>query len=221
MDTLFDSVSFVGAGNVATHLAQNLKKQGVSIYSITSKENQTAKVLASAVDAKVLEDLSLLPSHCLVIICVKDQAIESIVQKIPLPNSIVYTSGNIELNLLPKRANLGVFYPLQSFTKNRDLNLSNVPFLIESNNELFRNKIYVLIFIRFEKQIDILSFLMFIVYSTSFLREYTKKFLDVDLAAVQVMRVKAMLAVASAEGKGAEVSSLLKQVEAQVRIGTA
>jgi predicted short-subunit dehydrogenase-like oxidoreductase (DUF2520 family) len=142
MDTLFDSVSFVGAGNVATHLAQNLKKQGVSIYSITSKENQTAKVLASAVDAKVLEDLSLLPSHCLVIICVNDEAIESIVQKIPLPNSIVYTSGNIELNLLPKRANLGVFYPLQSFTKNRDLNLSNVPFLIESNNELFGNKIF-------------------------------------------------------------------------------
>jgi len=142
MDTLFDSVSFVGAGNVATHLAQNLKKQGVSIYSITSKENQTAKVLASAVDAKALEDLSLLPLNCLVIICVNDEAIESVIQKIPLPNSIVYTSGNIELNSLPKRANLGVFYPLQSFTKNRDLNLSNVPFLIESNNELFGNKIF-------------------------------------------------------------------------------
>ncbi len=142
MDILFDSVSFVGAGNVATHLAQNLKKHGVSIYSVTSKENHTANVLASLVDAKVLEDLSFLPSKCLVIICVNDEGIESVIQKIPLPNSIVYTSGNIELKSLPKRANLGVFYPLQSFTKNRDLNLANVPFLIEANNELFGKQIF-------------------------------------------------------------------------------
>jgi predicted short-subunit dehydrogenase-like oxidoreductase (DUF2520 family) len=144
MDNLFDSVSFVGAGNVATHLAQNLKKQGVQIYSITSKENHTAKVLASVVDAKVLEDLSLLPENCLVIICVNDEGIESVIQNIPLPNSIVYTSGNIDLNSLPKRTNLGVFYPLQSFTKDRDLNLANVPFLIEANNELFEKQIFKL-----------------------------------------------------------------------------
>ena len=142
MDNLFDSVSFVGAGNVATHLAQNLKKQGVQIHSITSKENHTAKVLASLVDAKALEDLSFLPSKCLVIICVNDEGIESVIQKIPLPNSILYTSGNIELNSLPKRTNLGVFYPLQSFTKDRDLNLANVPFLIEANNELFGKQIF-------------------------------------------------------------------------------
>lgn len=142
MDILFDSVSFVGAGNVATHLAQNLKKHGVQIHSITSKENHSAKVLASLVDAKVLEDLSFLPENCLVIICVNDEGIESVIQKIPLRNSIVYTSGNIELNSLPKRTNLGVFYPLQSFTKERDLNLSNVPFLIEANNELFGKQIF-------------------------------------------------------------------------------
>jgi predicted short-subunit dehydrogenase-like oxidoreductase (DUF2520 family) len=142
MDDFFDSVSFVGAGNVATHLALNLKKQGIQIHSITSKNNQSAKVLASVVESKVIEDLNLLPPHCLVIICVNDESIRNVIQKIPLINSIVYTSGNIELKSLPKRANLGVFYPLQTFTKDRDLNLSNVPFLIESNNELFGKKIF-------------------------------------------------------------------------------
>lgn len=142
MDTFFDSVSFVGAGNVGTHLALNFKKQGVQIHSITSKNNETAKVLALLVDSKVIKDLSLIPPNCLVIVCVNDESIKSILEEIPLSNSIVYTSGNIELNSMPKRDNLGVFYPLQTFTKNMDLNLSNVPFLIESNNELFGKNIF-------------------------------------------------------------------------------
>jgi predicted short-subunit dehydrogenase-like oxidoreductase (DUF2520 family) len=142
METFFDSVSFVGAGNVATHLALNFKKQGVQIHSITSKNNYSARVLASIVESKVIEDLNLLPPNCLVIICVNDESIGHVIQKIPLINSIVYTSGNIELKSLSKRANLGVFYPLQTFTKDKDLNLSNVPFLIESNNEMFGKKIF-------------------------------------------------------------------------------
>lgn len=142
MDTFFDSVSFVGAGNVATHLALNFRKQGIQIHSITSKNNQSAKVLALLLESKVIEDLHLLPSNCLVIICVNDESIEDVTKKIPLINSVVYTSGNIDLKSLPKRGNLGVFYPLQTFTKDRDLNLSNVPFLIESSNELFGKKIF-------------------------------------------------------------------------------
>jgi predicted short-subunit dehydrogenase-like oxidoreductase (DUF2520 family) len=86
--------------------------------------------------------LHLLPPKCLVIVCVNDESIEFVIDKIPLINSIIYTSGNIELKVLPKRDNLGVFYPLQTFTKGRDLNLSKVPFLIESNNELFGKKIF-------------------------------------------------------------------------------
>lgn len=142
MYDFFDSVSFVGAGNVATHLALNLKIQGVQIQSITSKNNQSAKVLASVVKAKVIEDLKLLSPNCLVIICVNDESIDYVIEKVPLANSVVYTSGNVELKSLPRRDNLGVFYPLQTITKDRDLNLSNVPFLIESSNELFGEKIF-------------------------------------------------------------------------------
>ena len=142
MDTLFGSVSFIGAGNVATHLALNFKSQRVQIHSITSKKNESAKKLAFKVSSKVLEDFDSIPLDCLVIICVNDESIASVIQQIPLTNSIVYTSGNIELNSLPERENMGVFYPLQSFTKDRDLNLSNVPFLIEANNELFGKQIF-------------------------------------------------------------------------------
>lgn len=142
MDTLFGSVSFIGAGNVATHLALNFKSQGIQIHSITSKKNESAKKLAFKVSSKVLEDFDSIPLDCLVIICVNDESIASVIQQIPLTNSIVYTSGNIELNSLPERENMGVFYPLQSFTKDKDLNISKVPFLIESNNDLFGKKIF-------------------------------------------------------------------------------
>ena len=142
MNTFFDSVSFIGAGNVSTHLALGLKKQGVKIHSITSKNNQSARVLSSLIESQVLEDVKLLPDDSLVIICVNDESIASMIEKIPLSNPIIYTSGNVELNSLPQRENLGVFYPLQTFTKDKELNLTNVPFLIESNNELFGKKIF-------------------------------------------------------------------------------
>lgn len=144
MDNFFHSVTFIGAGNVATHLAVSLKNEGVEIHAISSKNNFTARELANDVGAKVINKFDRIPLHSLVIVCVNDESIESVLLEIPESNCVVYTSGNVELNSMPKRENLGVFYPLQTFTKNRELDISEVPFLIESNNQNFGKEIFEL-----------------------------------------------------------------------------
>jgi len=56
-----------------------------------------------------------------------------------LPNTpTVHTSGNTSTNILKNNfTNYGVIYPLQSFKKNMELNLNDVPFLIEGNTKGF------------------------------------------------------------------------------------
>jgi predicted short-subunit dehydrogenase-like oxidoreductase (DUF2520 family) len=142
MDKLMDAVSIIGAGNVATHLALNLKNKGFNIYSVSSKNSLSAKVLAAQMDAIVIDDLTSIPSSNLVLLCVNDESIKLIVDQISLHNPIIYTAGNVELSSLPKRPNLGVFYPLQTFSKEQDVQLSEVPFLIEANNQIFAELIF-------------------------------------------------------------------------------
>ena len=143
MENKIESVVFIGAGNVATHLAKALSKI-ISIKGITSKNKESAILLSSKIGCKFIESLDELPICDLVIICTNDESIASIENKIPLNYNVVYTSGSIEINSTSNRTKYGVFYPLQTFSKERELDISNVPFLIESTNPEFSNQLFEL-----------------------------------------------------------------------------
>ena len=137
-DNIIHSVFVIGAGNVAFHLIAALKKE-VQIVGIHSKGVKNAKELSTLYNIKLYNDLSSIPNCDLVLICTNDDAIYSLIEQIPTNLNIAYTSGSIELPSSNK--NIGVFYPLQTFSKNKTLDLSNVPFLIEANDEKLFNKL--------------------------------------------------------------------------------
>jgi predicted short-subunit dehydrogenase-like oxidoreductase (DUF2520 family) len=58
-----------------------------------------------------------------------------------MDSKIAYTSGTVSLNDLPSHPNLGVFYPLQTFTKEKRIDLKTVPFFVEANNSIFENEL--------------------------------------------------------------------------------
>lgn len=138
MTNQINSVFIIGAGNIAHHLVGVLKKT-VQVVGIHSKGIVNAKELSTLYNIKLYKDLSTIPNCDLVLICTNDNSILSIIDQIPKNFNIAYTSGSIELPLNYK--NVGVFYPLQTFSKNKVLDLSNVPFLIESNDQLLTNKL--------------------------------------------------------------------------------
>lgn len=133
-----NSVFIIGAGNVAHHLVGALKKT-VQVVGIHSKGIVNAKELSTLYNIRLYKDLSTIPNCDLVLVCTNDNSILTIIDQIPKNFYIAYTSGSIELPLNYK--NVGVFYPLQTFSKNKVLDLSNVPFLIESNDQLLTNKL--------------------------------------------------------------------------------
>jgi predicted short-subunit dehydrogenase-like oxidoreductase (DUF2520 family) len=136
------TVSIIGAGNVATHLAQALADQGCKILSVTSKNGTSAQQLAAVLGAEMITDISQIPTVDLVLVCVNDDEIAGTIQQIPAEYAVAYTSGSVELSSIGSRENCGVFYPLQTFSKNRQLDLFEVPFFIEANDTDFAQQLF-------------------------------------------------------------------------------
>lgn len=134
-------VFIIGAGNVGSQLAIALKSI-VEVVGVYSKSGVSAKLVTEQFELPFFESLEEIPSCDLVLICSNDDSIQSILEKLDNRFNVAYTSGSVELNQLPNRPNLGVFYPLQTFSKGRKVELNKVPFLIEATNEIFKNQLF-------------------------------------------------------------------------------
>lgn len=132
------SVSIIGAGNVATHMAKALHAKGITIDGIYNRSLKAAVELADLVNSKAytIEQLSTIQSD-LLILSLSDKAIADVLEKIQSDYTIVvHTSGSIGIDILNgKFPSTGVFYPLQTFSKNVELNFDEIPLCIEGSSE--------------------------------------------------------------------------------------
>lgn len=111
------SVLIVGKGNVATHLYNAFFNVDViSVNQISSRK------------------LDSIPKADVTIIAVSDDAIEEVSSKID-NDFVVHTSGSVALHDLKNKHRKGVFYMLQSFSKDKKVDFSNVPFCLEATND--------------------------------------------------------------------------------------
>jgi predicted short-subunit dehydrogenase-like oxidoreductase (DUF2520 family) len=134
----FDNgIVILGAGNVATHLSLALFNSNNKIRFVYNRSINSAKELALKVGADCSDKIHEIPGDAdLYIIAVKDDAIDEISKNLNIKNGIVvHTSGGISIEIFQNKfKNMGVFYPLQTFSKNRPIDFSEVPVFIEANN---------------------------------------------------------------------------------------
>lgn len=126
----------IGAGNVGTHLAIALKKEGVQILQIVSKTMKSAVELASRMECSFTTDLHDLNKDAdMYIVCVTDIAIQSVLRQINVEKKfIIHTSGSMGIDVFYDLAeNYGVVYPMQTFSKFKDINYGEIPMFIEAN----------------------------------------------------------------------------------------
>jgi len=131
-------VVLVGSGNVATHVGLALKTAGISVTQVWSKQYEHAKVLAAQVSANAIADLSELDQTAdFCIIAIKDDAISGIVQElIGFKGIVLHTSGAVSLAVFEGLLeDFGVLYPLQTFSKTREVDFSTIPICIEANHQ--------------------------------------------------------------------------------------
>lgn len=131
-------IGIIGTGNVAWHLARNLENSGHVISSIYDRDIAKAKEFAlDYFNAKFTNKTDLSNSEASVfIIAVSDDAIEEVAGNLQLPagSHLFHSSGTKPLKTLGYAStnNIGVFYPLQTFSKGKQTDMNNVPFCLEA-----------------------------------------------------------------------------------------
>lgn len=133
-------VNIVGAGNVATHLSKALFAGGVEIVSIFSRDFINARALTHQFGSKAVDHIADLDANVdLNIVTIKDDAIEIVAKQLNKKVPVVHSSGSASINVFEGFQQYGVLYPLQTFSKQRALDIASIPFLVEGNNTAFQD----------------------------------------------------------------------------------
>lgn len=129
-------IGIAGSGNVAWHLAQDLEKVGHIVPVIYSRNLENAELLADQLyDTHAIHepDFSAFALD-LLFLCLKDDAIEPILDQLLVNEETVvaHTSGFKAMETLQSLgSSIGVFYPLQTFSKSRPVDFQSIPIFIE------------------------------------------------------------------------------------------
>jgi predicted short-subunit dehydrogenase-like oxidoreductase (DUF2520 family) len=127
---------FIGAGNLATHLAIAFKNNGIEIIQVFSRTETSAKQLADQIGCNFCTETNqILADAELYVYAIKDSELERITSLTGHFNGIhVHTAGSVDINIFENKAKkYGVFYPLQTFSKKKSLNFSQIPIFIEAS----------------------------------------------------------------------------------------
>ena len=132
-------IVLIAAGNLATHLGKALHAAGHDMVQVFSRTMQSAETLASLLDAEPLTDMAQVRDDADVyIFSVKDSALEQLISQLCGGEKKVFlhTAGSMPMSVFREKAlHYGVLYPMQTFSKQREVDFSIIPCFIEANDE--------------------------------------------------------------------------------------
>lgn len=129
-------IVIIGSGNIAEHLLRAFSKSSIcKVIQIFSRNISTGEELNSKFDVEVTNSFNKLKKADLYLISVSDSAIHEVSKSLIFKNRLVaHTSGATGINSIDDNNRQAVFYPLQSFTKGKLINFSEIPICIETKN---------------------------------------------------------------------------------------
>ena len=134
-------VSIIGSGNVAQHLIQTFNSDGINpvsndieLIQVFARNKESVSHLIAA--NKIHNNFNDLIAADLYIIAVTDDAIAEVSKELPFSNQfVVHTSGSVAMDAIDSKNRQGVFYPLQTFSKSKEVDFKTIPICIEAQNE--------------------------------------------------------------------------------------
>ena len=159
-------IVLIGAGNLATHLGKALHAAGHDMLQVFSRTMQSAETLASLLDAEPLTDIAQVRDDADVyIFSVKDSALVQLVAQLcrheadglgedgavnalckakkgEYERVFLHTAGSMPMSVFEGMAqHYGVLYPMQTFSKQREVDFSIIPCFVEANDEFAQKQI--------------------------------------------------------------------------------
>lgn len=128
------SVSVLGTGNVGMHLINAfLGNSEIELVQVYSRRKSSLKFIENKVDTTT--SVCSLKSADIYIIAISDDAIPEFSSQLNLKNKlVVHTSGGSSIKVLKTNGNKGVFYPLQTFSKEQSIDFKSIPICVEAEN---------------------------------------------------------------------------------------
>lgn len=128
-------IVLLGYGNVANHLVTAiLESEDCNLLQMYNRtEVEQSDIPGNIPFTTRLEDI---PEADLYLLCVSDTAIPNLSASLPFSNRLVaHVSGATSMEAIYPKNRRAVCYPLQTFTKGREISLKEVPFCLEAENE--------------------------------------------------------------------------------------
>ena len=127
-------IVLIGSGNVAFHLAKAFTEAQIPVSQIFGRN--TTELQKISEQFSIPSSTETLADADLYIISVSDSSITEVSSLIKNENALVaHTSGSVSREALNGNYRKSVFYPLQTFSKSKNLDYSKIPFFIDAENE--------------------------------------------------------------------------------------
>ena len=131
------NISVVGAGRVAGNMCREIYLAGYKIDIIISRSEADGRELAKECNATWTNNYIIPDSTDIVFVSVPDSELRSVLEKLKFSEGtiVAHTAGSSGLDVFPlEMEHKGVFYPLQTFSKNRKVRFASLPVFIESSD---------------------------------------------------------------------------------------
>lgn len=138
----------LGSGNVANHLAPALTQVGWHCAGVYSRTSDHARTLAARVTAdswsndigQVLHAIADDSAIDVLLISLTDNALAHVSTLLsPLTTAtVLHTSGSTPMSVLDRVRSYGVLYPMQTFSRDRAVDITSIPFFIEAHDDQAR-----------------------------------------------------------------------------------
>ena len=112
-------IGIVGSGNVAFQLTNALISCGIQPHLCFARNPISGNEFNQTFGITLVPSVHALQGLDLIITCVSDDALEDLLPVLSELCPVVSTSGTVDVLSMKHHHALGVFYPLQSFTKNK------------------------------------------------------------------------------------------------------
>ncbi len=127
-------IVIIGSGNVAYHLAKAFRENNVEISQIFGRNEDDLKSISD--ELHIPYSSTQLADAGLYLICVSDGSISDVSRCISKKDCLVaHTSGSLPKEILVGDYRKASFYPLQTFSKQKDLDYKEIPFFVEAEKE--------------------------------------------------------------------------------------
>ena len=132
------NISIIGSGNVGKHFVRLVQNsESINLIQWMSRSKVSYQKIKST------SNFENIKSADIYMICVSDKSINEVSEKLKVTNQlIVHTSGINHFNILSDNNRRGVFYPLQTFSKEKKTQELEIPMCIETE---YKNDMKILI----------------------------------------------------------------------------